>query len=221
MSDEPQNDNSPKSTIPVVVFSDFVCPYSYIGQQEMDLLMRDYDIEPVWRPHWLRPETPPEGIARPNADPERQAATLSWLQEMAPEMAAHMRFPDKLQFSFFAFQAMEYAQDRGKATPLRRAIFDALWLEGKDIGLLSTLQEAAEKAGLDPEGLARALYDEAYMERTVEAVESARRAGITGTPTVILGGTAIVGWHYYEVMQTVLEQQGVLPKSAASVAGQG
>ncbi len=207
-------------TAPVVIFTDFICPYSYIAQEQIDQLMQDYDVQPLWRPHWLHPEVPPEG--KPSGgDPERREGTLAWLKEMAPEMAARIRYPDKLQFSFFAFEAMEFAQDHGLAMPFKTAVFDALWVEGADIARVSTLQQCADKAGLDGEELGRALHDRAYVKRTLDAVVKARELGITATPTTILGKTKIIGWHYYEAMQTVLEQQGIFPKSAERAEASG
>lgn len=204
--------------MPVVVFGDFICPFSYISQYEVDRLAQEYDVEPQWRPHWLHPETPPEGMkshSGASVDPNQRAATLAWLKNMSPEMAGPMRFPDKLQFSFFAFAAMEFAQDRGLAVPLRKAIFDALWVEGKDIGEIATLREVAAKVGLDSDELVAKLCDEQHLERTLEAVRTAQRIGITGTPTIFLGRARVNGWHYYEVLQTLIEQQGAVPKSAS------
>lgn len=206
-----RNQPSHDAPLPVIVFADFVCPYCYIAQEHVDHLVRDYDVQPLWRPYWLHPEVPPEGAPLPSrADPERRKETLAWLKEMAPEKAARIRFPEKMQFSFFAFEAMEYAQDRGLALPFKSAVFDALWVEGKDIGQVQTLQEAAAAVGLDGEEVGRALHERTYMERAWSAVETAQRVGITNTPTFILGRTAIVGWHYYEVVQTVMEKQGAL-----------
>jgi len=45
-------------------------------------------------------------------------------------------------------------------------------------------------------------------------VKQAPRIGITSTPTIFLGRTRINGWHYYEVLQSVMEKQGVQPKVA-------
>src|SRR5207245_11171574 len=104
-------------------------------------------------------------------------------------------------YSLRAFEAMEYAADQGRAVRFRRAVFDLLWVEGKDIGRISTVQDAAERAGLEPEDMARAIHDRDYIERTAEAVASARDVGMTATPTMILGRTRIVGWHYYEALQ--------------------
>jgi predicted DsbA family dithiol-disulfide isomerase len=60
----------------------------------------------------------------------------------------------------------------------------------------------------------QALDDGAYVERALDAVNGARRIGIMSTPTIFLGRTRINGWHYYEVLQQVMEQQGVRPKEA-------
>jgi len=209
-----------KDPIPVIVYADFICPYCYISQERVDQLIRDYGVQPEWRPHWLHPEVPPEGMPFPaTSDPDRRKATLEWLKEMAPEQAPSIRLPDKLQFSFFAFQALEFARDRGLALPFKSAVFNALWVQGKDIAQLSTLQEAANEVGLDADEMARALYDQTYIARTLAALYMARNAGVTEVPTFVLGRTTIVGWHYYEVFQTVMEKQGMQSKSPRHKTG--
>jgi predicted DsbA family dithiol-disulfide isomerase len=45
-------------------------------------------------------------------------------------------------------------------------------------------------------------------------LQLARDAGVTKTPTFVLGRYRIAGWHYYEVFQTVMEKQGVPLRSA-------
>jgi predicted DsbA family dithiol-disulfide isomerase len=125
-----------------------------------------------------------------------------------------MRFSNRIPFSLFAFEALEFAQDRGLALPFKSAVFEALWIEGRDIGQFSTLQAAAEKVGLDGDELGRALTAQRYRQRVYEALQLARHAGITKTPTFVLGRYRIAGWHYYEVFQTVMEKQGVPLRSA-------
>jgi len=73
------NGNYAMTPLPVVVFADFICPYSYIALDQMDDLLRDYNIELLWRPHWLHPEVPPAGAPLPAeaAPEERRARTLA------------------------------------------------------------------------------------------------------------------------------------------------
>jgi predicted DsbA family dithiol-disulfide isomerase len=208
-----QNATAP---LPVVVFADFICPYSYIALDQADDLIRDYNVELLWRPHWLHPEVPPTGAPMPTetAVVDRRAETLAWLMEMAPERAARMRFPNRIQFSLFAFEALEFAQDHGLALPFKTAVFESLWIEGLDIAKFSTLQAAAEKVGLNSEELGRVLSAQRYRKRVYDALQLARDAGITKTPTFVLGRYRIAGWHYYEVFQTVMEKQNVPLRSA-------
>jgi len=198
----------------VVVFADFVCPYSYLAVEQIDRIAREYDVKPLWRPHWLHPDTPPEGT--PGArSPERKERLLAWIKDMAPEHLDRIRVPEKRQYSFLAFEALEFAHDRGADFAFKTALYELMWNEGLDIGEAGTLMIAAERVGLDPAELALALAEHAYAERALEAVKQAHRLGITNTPTIFLGRTRINGWTYYEVLQQVLEGYGVKPKEAA------
>ncbi|RPI42113.1 MAG: hypothetical protein EHM59_18620 [Betaproteobacteria bacterium] len=200
----------------VVVFADFVCPYSFLAVDQIDRLAREYDVRPLWRPYWLHPETPPEGIPRENnAESGAKRARLeAWIKEMAPEQYPRIRFPEKRCYSFRAFEALDFAYDRELDAAFKTAVYDLMWTEGGDIGETDTLLAAAERSGLDAGELKLALDEGEYAERALEAVMQARRIGITNTPTIFLGRTRINGWHYYEVLQSVMEKQGMQPKAA-------
>lgn len=197
----------------VVVFADFVCPYSFLAVDQIDRLAREYDLKPLWRPHWLHPETPPEGTPCART-PDRVERLRAWIKDMAPEQLPRIRIPEKRQYSFLAFEALEFAYDQGLDFPFKTALYDLMWTEGGDIGEPETLMAAAERVGLDPAELKHALDERLYAERTLEAVNQARDIGITNTPTIFLGKTRINGWTYYEVLQSVMEQQGIRPKEA-------
>ena len=207
-----------KEPFRVAVFADFVCPYSLLAVEQIDRIARDYGVTPMWRPHWLHPDTPPEGCPRDSsadalAKAERRNA---WMKEMVPDQFARIRqYPEKRQYSFRAFEALEFAGDYSLDFPYKTAIYDVMWTEGGDIGEIDTLLKAAERVGLDVDELETALADGQYTERALDAVKQAQRIGITSTPTIFLGRTRINGWHYYEVLQSVLEKQGMRPLEAA------
>ncbi|MEO7727307.1 MAG: DsbA family protein [Burkholderiales bacterium] len=205
-----------KEKFRVAIFADFVCPYSFLAVEQIDRLAREYGVEPLWRPHLLHPETPPAGIPRErsaeaDARCERRNA---WIKEMAPDQYPRMRFPEKRHYSITAFEALEFAGDKGLDFPYKTAVYDLMWTEGADIGEAETLMAAAEKVGLDPAELQIALHQRIYAERALAAVMQAREIGITNTPTIFLGRTRINGWTYYEVMQQVMEKQGMHPLEA-------
>jgi predicted DsbA family dithiol-disulfide isomerase len=197
----------------VVVFADFVCPYSFLAVDQIDRLAREYDVKPLWRPYWLHPETPPEGTPCART-PERVERLRAWIKDMAPEQYPRVRIPEKRQYSFLAFEALEFAYDHDLDFPFKTALYELMWTEGRDIGEPGTLMTAAERAGLDPVELKIALDEHFYAERALEAIKQARNIGITNTPTIFLGKTRINGWTYYEVLQSVMEKQGVRPREA-------
>ena len=49
----------------VTAFSDFVCPWCYIGLAELDRVKAEFDITLTWRPYLLWPGTPDEGRELP------------------------------------------------------------------------------------------------------------------------------------------------------------
>ena len=207
-------DRESEAGLRVVVFADFVCPYSYLAVDQIDRLAREYDVKPLWRPHWLHPETPVEGTPRGNT-PEAAAKRerlQAWIQEMAPEQYPRIRFPEKRQYSFRAFEALEFAYDCGVDSAFKTELYELMWTEGADIAEIDTLVAAGERAGIDPAEMKAALEDGSYVQRALDAVNGARRIGITSTPTIFLGRTRINGWHYYEVLQSVMEQQGARAK---------
>ena len=197
----------------VVVFADFVCPYSFLAVDQIDRLAREYDVKPLWRPYWLHPETPPEGTpcARP---PDKVERLHAWIKDMAPEQYDRIRIPEKRQYSFYAFEALEFAYDQGLDFAFKTALYEMMWTEERDIGDPETLLAAADRVGLDPGELAVALNEHEYAERTLDAIKQARSIGVTNTPTIFLGRTRINGWHYYEVLQSVMEKQGVRQREA-------
>ena len=202
-----------QESLRVVVFADFVCPYSFLAVEQIDRLAREYDLKPLWRPYWLHPETPPEGTLCART-PDRVERLHAWIKDMAPEQLPRIRIPEKRQYSFLAFEALEFAYDRGLDFPFKTALYDLMWTEGGDIGQIDTLLQAAERVGLDADDLEIALRQRTYAERALDAVKQAHRIGITSTPTIFLGRTRINGWTYYEVLQSVMEQQGVRPREA-------
>ncbi len=194
----------------IVVFADFVCPYSYLTVSQVDRLATEYGVRPIWRPHWLHPETPPEGTPRgPEETSARQQRLLAWIKDMSPEHLDRIRIPEKRQYSFLAFEALEYAAALGLDFEFKTALYELMWTARQDIGEVETLVNAAQIAGIAPEDMRYAMENRLYAQRALDAVNQARTLGITNTPTLILGRTRINGWHYYEVLQEVIEKQGL------------
>jgi predicted DsbA family dithiol-disulfide isomerase len=128
--------------------------------------------------------------------------------QMAADAGLTMVDRDWVSNSLAALEAAEYAREQGQFDPFHRAVFDAYFAEGRDIGKLDVLQDVARGVGLDADGMTRALEDGRFRERVAEDVDLAARIGITGVPTFIIGNRAIVGAQPYEVFENVMELLG-------------
>jgi len=93
---------------------------------------------------------------------------------------------------------------------VRRAAMAAHWREGADIEDPEVLARCARVAGLDPERALQAIGDPGYRSRVKAMGEEARRAGITGIPTFLIGRRRIVGCQPYEVLAAAAESEGAL-----------
>lgn len=45
----------------ILVFSDYACPFCYVGKGIIDELKKEFEIEDEWMPFELHPEIPQEG----------------------------------------------------------------------------------------------------------------------------------------------------------------
>jgi predicted DsbA family dithiol-disulfide isomerase len=178
-------------------FTDFICPFCYIGHVRLLRLRDRYDLRVNWCLLEIHPDNPPEG--RPIEDlgyPKTQwRQMMDNLERMADEeglVFAPRRFTTN---SRRALLLAEAAKDEGRDAfdALADAVYRAYFTEGRNIGDEAVLRGVAKGAGL-PDGLAdRAWSDSAYDERLQGHMAVARRAGVRGTPTFIIGRQLIPG----------------------------
>ncbi len=74
-----------------------------------------------------------------------------------------------------------------------KACYTAYFREGKNIGLLKTVLEAGERAGLSSEELSESLRGRVFSEKIEKNMERARENLVLGVPTLYLGELRIHG----------------------------
>jgi predicted DsbA family dithiol-disulfide isomerase len=169
----------------------------------VEQLQREYDVVVEWRAFLLDPTTPPEGKPYPYP-PEVRAQRSGPMRAMAAEVGLTITDRDFVANSQLALQAAEFAREQGLFEPFHRAVFDAYFAEGRDIGKLDELRVIARTVGLDEAGLVAALEDKRYAPRVLEDVQLAARIGISAVPAFIIGNRAIMGAQPYEVFEELM-----------------
>jgi predicted DsbA family dithiol-disulfide isomerase len=190
----------------IVAYSDYVCPWCYIGFRRIEQLLREFDVDVEWRPFELHPETPRTGARLEGrlGNPERIRAYTQNILTIAEDSAIPMRMPVVVANSHRALEAAEFARDAGGFDAMHAALFAAYFEHGADIGDVDILCDLARDGGVDDQRLRQALADETYAGRVDETTRQAREDEILSTPTFIFpGGFRLIGGQEYNVFQSV------------------
>ena len=103
-------------TINVTVYSDYVCPYCYIGAARVQQLQQEYDPPIVWKSFELHPDAPAGGI--PSSMFYQNNPNLKRISENAQQLAAaaDLQLGDHVIYSNsrLALELGEFAEQAGK-----------------------------------------------------------------------------------------------------------
>lgn len=183
---------------------------------EVEKLKKEYDVQVDWRPFFLRPETPPEGLPLPEYVKERMKDPNNPLKRRAAAAGLTMVERQVIPSTRRAHQAAEYARSEGKLEPFNAAVLRRYWTEGQDLWQWDTLRGAAQEAGLDPDALQRAVEEGRYAQVVEESIREAREMGINAVPTFVLGDRfGLQGAQEYPVFQEAMRRLGVKPRGTA------
>jgi predicted DsbA family dithiol-disulfide isomerase len=200
----------------ITVFSDYVCPFCYLGRHSLAQYQdgRDAELTIDWRPYDLRAgKRNPDGSIDHDVDDgkdedyyEQARENVRRLQdEYDVEMDLELsRDIDSLNAQLASVRVRE-EYDYEQWLEFDWAIFEALWTEGRDIGDPDVLADLADEAGIGPELVRDAVADDDLRERVRELFDEAREQGITGVPTFAYDGYAARGAVPPEQLERLVE----------------
>jgi predicted DsbA family dithiol-disulfide isomerase len=190
----------------ITAYSDYVCPWCYIGWRRIEALRREFPVDVEWRPFELQPGTPKPGLGVRLAfgDSSRAAAVGRNIEQLAGSSGIAMRMPRLIANSHLALEAAEFVREHGPFEPFHAALFEANFGDGRDIGDAAVLCEIAAAGGIDPVRLREALDDRRYAGAIDRATAVAREDGIVSTPTFVYeGGFRLIGAQDYDVFASI------------------
>lgn len=107
-----------------------------------------------------------------------------------------------------AHEAACFARERGSGVPMRAAIFEAYWNEGRDIGRIDVLVELGVRLGLDRTAMKIELDIDRYADSVLRDRAAAVQAGVEGTPTLFIGtgpdARVLIGAQPYEEIDAAI-----------------
>ncbi|HEX7916414.1 DsbA family oxidoreductase [Rudaea sp.] len=168
----------------VDIWSDFVCPFCFIGALRLEQLGKQRPLDLHWHAFQLRPA----------GAPPMDAAKRRMIAEHTPKLAAQMHEEFGLDIdrgpldidTRAAHRLFAAADAAGKGAEMHDALFRAYWLHGEDISDPSVLATIAAKQGFD--GAAAISGSDGVSERSVAAdVAQAAQYGFQGVPAIVFG----------------------------------
>ena len=180
-----------KPELLATVFTDYICPFCYVGDVRLDRLRDDYDLKINWCFLEIHPDTPVDGMAIEELGyPEsRWQQMMENLATLAEEEGITFKPHTFTTNSHKALLLAEAAKEAGADVfyALHRRLFEAFFSEGRNIGDESVLAGLAHAAGVPDELLSRAWTEDRYEQRLQLYLEGAHALGVRATPTVFFG----------------------------------
>ncbi len=190
-------------TLPIDMVSDVVCPWCFIGKRRLEkaiALRPDIDVEIRFRPYFLNPWVPREGISREEylttkfGSPERYRAIAQRVAHAAAGegltyvIDSIKRQPNTLD----CHRLILWAGESGNAARMKQRLMDLYFTEGGDLTDREVLIRAAVDCGLDGPLVRERLASEQDVARVAQEADSAKDAGIDGVPCFIFAGRIAV-----------------------------
>jgi predicted DsbA family dithiol-disulfide isomerase len=194
----------------LVMFSDFICPFCYIGFETVSRLQPEFGFTLDWRGFQIHPEWPAAGMSsaeyRRGIDSETRRMMWARIAALGETVGLEMKSPELLPNSRLALEAAEFAKENGRAEIFQERVFRAYFNENVNIGSQGVLCELASEVGLDRHELGLVLESNRYQTRLKDNALAARERGVDGVPTFFLGDYPLVGAQSEEAMRQILRR---------------
>jgi len=190
----------------VTVFSDYICPFCYVGHHRLMRLRDEYDLKINWCFIEIHPETSAEGepVASLDYPSEQWNQLMQNLEAVAKEegiaMAEHTFTTNSKDALLLSEAAKE--QGREKFYDLHEKLFAAFFVDSRNIGDRNILRELAADCGIDNEAIESAWQDEKYQQCILSNYHAARQHEIQGVPSFIFGERKLTGVVTEDVMRS-------------------
>ena len=167
----------------------------------IERLQREYEVELRWTVFPLHPETPEEGteLSELFAGREEEIKVMQKrLRQLAQAEGLPLADRSRTYNSRRAQELGKWAEAHGKGAAFRNAVYEAFFVEGRNIALADELVRIAETAGLSGDEARAALANESFAAAVDADWQRAREQRVTAVPTHLCGGKRMVGFAPYD-----------------------
>ncbi|NQW01041.1 MAG: DsbA family oxidoreductase [Rhodospirillales bacterium] len=197
--------------ITLEVFTDYVCPWCYLGDNRVKKLKKNYDIEVKIVHFPLHPDTPAAGRTLAEMFGTGPEAIAEKNRNMKGLMEAEgLPFNDRSHTynSRLAQEIGSWAETQPGGNAIHDKFFEAYFVDGRDIGDPEVILDVVKSVGLDV-AAARTVLEERSFKDAVDADWAKSHSyGVTGVPTFVCNRQGLVGAQPYEVLEQLMTEVG-------------
>tara|TARA_R110002049_G_scaffold95308_13_gene234059 strand:- start:270 stop:929 length:660 start_codon:yes stop_codon:yes gene_type:complete len=198
-------------TLDIDVVSDFVCPWCRLGRARLEhavehfLIDRpDVQVRINWLPYFLNPDTPLAGepyrpfLEKKFGSARAVDALFARVREAAISDSLHFAFetigvrPNTLRAHRLIYRAQSRGETNERVQALVGAVFEAYFVEGRDIGDVHTLADLAAACGARRERVVEYLEGEEDAPAVRRIAGQLGRQGVEGVPFFIFNRSLAV-----------------------------
>lgn len=156
-----------KPTLNISIFSDYICPFCYIGNQRLDALRAAYDLKINWCFIEIHPEVSARGQSFDSLDynDEARGELMTNLHQLAKEESITFHTPPLVTNSRKALLLSQAVKSLGANIfyPFHQQLFDDYFISGKNIGDEAVLNAIAQQHNI-PESLIDKAWQDEYAD---------------------------------------------------------
>lgn len=213
----------------VEIWSDYVCPFCYIGKKQLEKAIQDTgftgQVELVYKSFQLDPNTPTDSnksiyeelAGKYGMSIEKAKEMTLGVAARAKEVGLDYNFEDSMvENTLKAHRLVKWVEQQGDASKLVEALLHGYFIEAQRIGQNDVLLAIAEQVGLNQKEAAKVLASDVFVEAVEADIQEGSQLGVRGVPFFVFNQKyGISGAQPQEVFENTLrevaEEEGLQP----------
>jgi 2-hydroxychromene-2-carboxylate isomerase len=174
-----------------VFYFDLGSPYSYLAAERVNSTL---PVVPVWQPVLLGAIFQVRGYGSWSQTGEREAGMAEVERRASERGLPDIRWPDPWPGNTLtAMRAATFAQQTGRTVAFALAAFRQAFAGGRDLSDVDNVLLAAAACELHPRAVLTGIEMKSVKDQLRAATDEAIARGVTGVPTIAVGGEVFWG----------------------------